>query len=41
MITISYGRGGGLGRSLGVGVTLGVGVGLCADCAQYLPPVLK
>ena len=35
------GRGWGTGRDLGVGVGLGLGVGVGADCAQYLPPVLK
>jgi hypothetical protein len=39
----SYVRGAGVGRCLGVRFTLGVGVGvgLCADSAQYLPPLFN
>ena len=36
-----YGRGRGVGHSLGDGLPLRVGVGLCADTAQYFPPVFN
>ena len=41
MPVYGVGRGRGVGRDLGVGAGLGLGVGVGADCAQYLPPVLK